>query len=59
MPAALTTTLAQAMANVESQFALDTETLNGIVKHFLHLYEHGLANKGAAMAMIPSFGEFI
>ena len=47
------------MANVESQFALDTETLNGIVKHFLHLYEHGLANKGAAMAMIPSFGEFI
>lgn len=55
MPAAIRKTIADALKGVEAEFQLDTNDLCALAGRFQELMDHGLANDGADMAMIPSF----
>lgn len=49
--------LADALKAVEGQLALPKDVLERIMKRFLDRMDHGLANLGQDMAMIPTFGQ--
>lgn len=51
-------TLSASLDAVEAEFALDKADLDRILARFLDRMDHGLANDGQDMAMIPSFGAF-
>ncbi|KAN0064178.1 hypothetical protein ACQY0O_003345 [Thecaphora frezii] len=55
MPAVPKLTRAEALAKLEDEFKLDLPVLQTLSKRFQQLYDHGLANHGAHMQMIPSF----
>lgn len=50
--------LQETLDGIEAQFALEKKDLLAILKRFRNQMDHGLANDGQDMAMIPTFGAF-
>ena len=50
--------LQETLDGIEAQFVLEKKDLLAILKRFRHQMDHGLANDGQDMAMIPTFGAF-
>lgn len=50
-------TLNNALNELEEELALDKVVLDRILNRFMDRMDHGLANLGQDMAMIPTFGE--
>lgn len=50
-------TLNNALNELEEELALEKVVLDRILNRFMDRMDHGLANLGQDMAMIPTFGE--
>ena len=59
MPRTSTQSLEDALAKIESSFALDADALKKLTGHFVDAMDNGLKGRPSGeMAMIPSYGGF-